>query len=651
MGADIAILRDKASAVIIKDRPAVTVIQSGLTADFGRVLRTITGESFPEIDKTDFIAQYWVGDAVGNPIPSVGTVTGGDATLRTDLANPAAGGNIVGYKASGTGAVAQTISDKLGERISVLDYGAVDGAADNTAAFNAAHTAALAAGKRVFWPAGTWIVSTLSLAAGLKIDTAGLATLIKQKSGTATNTRVISIAGSNVEIGSLSIEGQLNQAGDTTGEQNHGILIQGTATNGDLSNIKIGNVVATNVRGDAVYVGAQAGHTAAYVVVGNVICKNVYRNGVTIAGGASNVTVGDVDGRTAGLFAIDLEPNSGEGDSVGIRFGRVQGRAAQGSANGQTITDVYFLGVDLDPSNAGSTPAYPFTIINGMVVRGVEMKGAKLKLNGFSSSAMTWASGGTITPIVDFDRVEITNCCGTSTTAGFLAGGAEYRFGSFKTITTNASHSVFVGVTNAKVGKADVQLLTASRYMNACTDCATDELTVAKPSGDAGNGGLVFSNCTRAKAYGGSAVADRLFSGGNGGRAVDMVLTLVTGVAVGTTGNSRVIGCAVNGVAWEILSYSGTTVIASIDGTGAAVFTASLSVTGGGWVNAAEYRVAGGKVIGARKSGWTVPTGTLSRAALNPATSTLAQAIQTLNALINDLHSAGVGSTHAQLTS
>jgi hypothetical protein len=52
-------------------------------------------------------------------------------------------------------------------------------------------------------------------------------------------------------------------------------------------------------------------------------------------------------------------------------------------------------------------------------------------------------------------------------------------------------------------------------------------------------------------------------------------------------------------------------------------------------------RVAGDAVVGAAAAGWSLPTGTLSRAALNPATATAAQIAQTLNALISDIHAAG----------
>lgn len=60
--------------------------------------------------------------------------------------------------------------------------------------------------------------------------------------------------------------------------------------------------------------------------------------------------------------------------------------------------------------------------------------------------------------------------------------------------------------------------------------------------------------------------------------------------------------------------------------------------------------VANLKVIGARKTGWALPTGTLTRTTFDTATVTLPQLAERLAALINDVHSGGTGSTHALVT-
>jgi Pectate lyase superfamily protein len=62
---------------------------------------------------------------------------------------------------SGTGAVSRVAQDKMRERVSVKDFGAVgDGVANDTAAIQAAMTAALVAGKTLFVPAGTYLLNS-----------------------------------------------------------------------------------------------------------------------------------------------------------------------------------------------------------------------------------------------------------------------------------------------------------------------------------------------------------------------------------------------------------------------------------------------------------------------------------------------------------
>lgn len=79
-------------------------------------------------------------DASGNPVA---------VSLEGSMAQP-------DYTATGMGAVTRTSSDKLGERISVRDFGAVgDGLADDTLAFQSA----LAAHDSIVVPDGTYLIS------------------------------------------------------------------------------------------------------------------------------------------------------------------------------------------------------------------------------------------------------------------------------------------------------------------------------------------------------------------------------------------------------------------------------------------------------------------------------------------------------------
>jgi len=77
--------------------------------------------------------------------------------------------NQLGYTAPGTNAVTRTISNKLGEFLSITDFGAVgDNSTDNFAPFQAAIKAAGDTGiKRIYVPAGTYI---LQLTGGIGVQ-------------------------------------------------------------------------------------------------------------------------------------------------------------------------------------------------------------------------------------------------------------------------------------------------------------------------------------------------------------------------------------------------------------------------------------------------------------------------------------------------
>lgn len=87
----------------------------------------------------------------------------GDAVLRQDLLAPD-GAELVGYSG-------RTVSEKLGESISVKDFGAVgDGATNDTAAVINARTAAIAGNYVLYFPAGNFALSALDLGfSGLKV--------------------------------------------------------------------------------------------------------------------------------------------------------------------------------------------------------------------------------------------------------------------------------------------------------------------------------------------------------------------------------------------------------------------------------------------------------------------------------------------------
>lgn len=379
---------------------------------------------------------------------------------------------------------------------------ALDGSTDDTTAY----TTALAVVDRIFIPAGTSIVSSISVPANKVIDTAGHDTTIKQKSGTAANTRIISVTGSNVRIGDLSVEGQLNQAGDTTGEQNHGIFINASAAS--LSNISIGNVTGTNIRGDVVYVGQSGGNTVSQVIVGHVTGSNVYRNVVSVVSG-SGVSIESVMGTQVGFYHLDVEPDVGAGTAKGISVGHIKGRSV--GLIGPTAAD-YIDGVtvghlDLDPSyTTGSTPAYTTTVTSGLTVRNLKHAHIeKAKINGFDGPGViqVYNAGELAKQTVSFGELEITDCCKTdATNIGFVNGSPAVTLFRCETLrgTATTNKAVVLNCDNAVVESAEITTVASSYAFYASTKSRICNLNHS-------GAGIPFLSCDNLVAVGGTIAA------------------------------------------------------------------------------------------------------------------------------------------------
>ena len=136
------------------DNTIATIIGVNSTIDT-RAAAVAADAGAASVSKSDAAAS-----AVAAAGSAVAAQTSGSAIALTASLAASGGSALVGYLPIGTGAVASTVQGKQRESVSVKDFGAVgNGVTDDTAAIQAAVTAAIAAGKSIFWPYGNFITS------------------------------------------------------------------------------------------------------------------------------------------------------------------------------------------------------------------------------------------------------------------------------------------------------------------------------------------------------------------------------------------------------------------------------------------------------------------------------------------------------------
>lgn len=143
------------------------------------------------------------------------------------------------YQPAGTaGAVATTVQSKLRESVSVKDFGAVgDGVVNDTAAIQAAINSMPAAGGKVFFPSGTYLVNTgITLKTRVTLEGAERNSTVIKAGGAGITVLGLSGSAYNMRIKHLSIDGNSQAA--------KGIAILG-ATNGSNAHHVIEDVIVS----------------------------------------------------------------------------------------------------------------------------------------------------------------------------------------------------------------------------------------------------------------------------------------------------------------------------------------------------------------------------------------------------------------------
>src|SRR4029077_138732 len=110
-----------------------------------------------------------------NPLPvnsgGTGATTPTQARYNLGLQIPGGGAGNVTYLQAGTGALGRSVQSKLGDIVSVKDFGAKgDGVTDDTAAFQAAHDALPSTGGGIYAPGASYLLNKTTQGAQFTIS-------------------------------------------------------------------------------------------------------------------------------------------------------------------------------------------------------------------------------------------------------------------------------------------------------------------------------------------------------------------------------------------------------------------------------------------------------------------------------------------------
>jgi hypothetical protein len=421
---------------------------------------------------------------------SVVTFTGfnGQTGVVQDLAGDD-GSDWIGFEPAGTGAVARSAQDKMRDVVSVKDFGAVgDGVTDDTAAI----TAALAASRAVYVPAGTYLVSQIAIdTENTQILTAGMSVTFKQVSvPDQIDNPIILISASNVAIGDCQFEGNIATDG---GEWNHCIQISGT--DAEIRNITLGNYYATDIRGDVLYVGGITASPVYDVNVASLDGDNIYRSICSVTGG-QGVRIQQIYGNRVGYRNVDFETNSGSQKIDDCWVGFVRGGCVQLASDDASLR-IGSIQIDqLDLDNAfmpAPTPYASWTNPNGpdiaiLTSRFDYLKLGSVRINDFGAIGINLGDvSGEAKGRVTIDYLEATNIAPTGSYLTVIesSGASSVEINSGK-ITLEAGTNLLKGL-DADYTLRNIEFvgIVNAGLAGYCTDLYCENVT-----GDFGNGTL-----------------------------------------------------------------------------------------------------------------------------------------------------------------
>lgn len=322
--------------------------------------------------------------------------------------------------------------------VDIRRFGAVgDGIHDDSEAF----ATALRTLDNIYVPAGIYLVDRILIPAGRTVFTDGFRTVFQQQAGIVEEIRILNITGSNVRVGDCTVRGNIRS---DPGEQRHGILIQANRRTGNLSNVVIGNVRGSELRGDVVYIGSRDGCRIDRVRVGSVRGSNVLRNVVSIVGGR-DIAVGAISANAVGMTHLDIEPDAHNGPVIGCSIESVHGGFVQ--VAGQTaqsyVDKVRIELLNLRAPVARSVPHYQPGISrsDALTIRNVRsLEIGHFGARGFDGHAIRqiWNPGALSNQNLFITTAEISDCARDRRTRAYVRGSRHATTVRIGTLTLDA---------------------------------------------------------------------------------------------------------------------------------------------------------------------------------------------------------------------
>ena len=294
------------SCTVAPTNPAATTGGGGTGGTLNVVYSAQPFSLIPPTRTTNFIIKITpdTNSATASGVTSLGSMTGdiacGSGLLCTGN-NVSVNSSSLTYIAPYAGSVTQTITNKLAQTINIKDFGAVcDGATDDTTAINTADAAAAAAGKALYFPAGTCIAEGLNLKRN-NLEWFGdgpYLSVIKAKSGSAFDT--------------LAWFGERTATAQYANNYVHDIGFDGNGT-GTNSVVEIRNIQHSTFENIQITNGLAQGLTTetSGVTINTNLLRNNYLNIRSFSNAGKGFYFrGEKDSKFIGLFAHN---NTGDG--------------------------------------------------------------------------------------------------------------------------------------------------------------------------------------------------------------------------------------------------------------------------------------------------------------------------------------------------